>query len=209
MGYNALLKMRKKNEEQYGLNDTVAIPELTEQKRTYATDALVFLRDWCEDLKFDPKKADLLDNDGKSVGQNQIPFNMEQDLNRLSFEKALGRFLQSGSKEDAFDIYYCYTEIFKPFGAGYDATGLLLELLSEHETNASSLLMKHRDHYSHSVYVFTIGLAIFKNHEGFRKAYMKKYGFKNVRKASCHFLEYWGLASLFHDIGYPFEIAHQ
>lgn len=209
MGYNALTKMRRINAEKYGIEDSVQIPPIDAQKRNYATEALLFLRDWCEDLKFDPKKANLSDSDGKSVGAGQIPYNMEMDLNRLSFEKALSRFLVSGTREDAFDIYYCYTEIFKPFGAGYDATGLLLELLSEHETNASSLLMKHRDHYSHAVYVFTIGLAIFKNHEGFRKAYMKKYGLKNKKKAACHFLEFWGLTSLFHDIGYPFEIAHQ
>ena len=137
------------------------------------------------------------------------PYNMEKDLDRLSFESAIGRFLSSGSREDAFDIYYCYCEIFKPFGSGYDSTGLLLEMLSEHEANASSLLMKHRDHYSHSVYVFLIGLAIYKNIFAVRYAYNKKYGLKDGKEAACHFLEYWGLASLFHDIGYPFEIAHQ
>ena len=84
--------------------------------------------------------------------------------------------MESGSREDAFDIYYCYCEIFKPFGAGYDTTGLLLEMLSEHETNASSLLMKHRDHYSHSAYVFLIGLAIYRNHAAVRAAYNEKYG---------------------------------
>ncbi len=30
----------------------------------------------------------------------------------------------------------------------------MIELLSEYEANGSGLLMKHRDHYSHSVYVF-------------------------------------------------------
>ena len=44
-------------------------------------------------------------------------------------------------------------------------------MLSEHESNASSLLMKHRDHYAHSVYVFLIGLAIYKNLPAVRNAY--------------------------------------
>ena len=70
-------------------------------------------------------------------------------------------------------------------------------------------MMKHRDHYSHSVYVFLIGLAIYRNHAGVRAAYNRKYALAEGPQAACHFLEYWGLASLFHDIGYPFEIAHQ
>ncbi len=212
MSYRALNNMRNKNLDKYHLEHTVRIPPLPETKRNYGKEALLFIRDCCEDLKFDystESRRSFSDSDGRSAGKNQIPYNMERDLDRLSFEVAIGRFLSSGSKEDAFDIYYCYCEIFKPFGTGYDSTGLLLELLSEHESNASSLLMKHRDHYSHSVYVFLIGLVIYKNLSSFRTAYNSKYGFKDSKEASCHFLEYWGLTSLFHDVGYPFEIAHQ
>lgn len=212
MGYRALSEMRELNRKIYGINDSVSIPELPCVNRNYGKEALAFIRECCEDLNFDcstPEHAALADSDGKSAGKNQIPYNMERDLDRLSFEQAIGRFLSSGSREDAFDIYYCYCEIFKPFGAGYDSAGLLLELLSEHEVNASSLLMKHRDHYSHSVYVFLIGLAVYKNHDAFRTAYKKKYGLTDATQAACHFLEFWGLTSLFHDIGYPFEIAHQ
>ena len=212
MGYNALLKMREQNRVNYRIDETVHIPELPVPRRRFGQEALSFIRDCCENLKFDnstPQRALLTDSDGKSAGKGQIPYNMEKDLDRLSFENAVGRFLNSGSREDAFDIYYCYCEIFKPFGAGYDSTGLLLEMLSEHEANASSLLMKHRDHYSHSVYVFLIGLAIYKNMPAVRKAFNEKYGVEDEKEAACHFLEFWGLASLFHDVGYPFEIAHQ
>ena len=212
MGYNALLKMREQNQNTYGIADSVYIPDLPEVNRNYGKEALAFIRECCEDLRFDcstPDRKALADSDGRSAGKNQIPYNMERDLDRLSFEKAIGRFLNSGSREDAFDIYYCYCEIFKPFGVGYDTTGLLLELLSEHEVNASSLLMKHRDHYSHSVYVFLIGLAIYKNNKALQNAYNEKYNLTENHAAARHFLEYWGLASLFHDIGYPFEIAHQ
>ena len=212
MGYCALEKMRELNRQQYGIDATVQIPELPECPREYGREALRFMRDCCVDLKFDKtdvSRTALLDNDGRSGGKNRIPYNMERDLDRLSFEAAIGRFLASGSREDAFDIYYCYCEIFKPFGAGYDATGLLLEMLSEHEVNASSLMMKHRDHYAHSVYVFLIGLAIYKNHADFRTAYLARYGLKDDAAGACHFLEFWGMTALFHDIGYPFEIAHQ
>lgn len=212
MGYNALEKMKQINQEAYGIDDTVRIPSLPKSKQNFGREALLFIRDSCEDLKFDKDnqlRIALQDSDGRSASPDKIPYNMERDLNRLCFEAAIGRFLESGSREDAFDIYYCYCEIFKPFGAGYESTGILLQMLSEHETNASSLLMKHRDHFSHSVYVFLIGLAIYRNHAAVRKAYNQKYGLAEGPQAACHFLEYWGLTSLFHDIGYPFEIAHQ
>ena len=212
MSYNALVKMAELNRKNYGVKDSVEIPELPKVKRNYGQEALLFIRNRCEDLKFDQddlQRKELQDQDGRSAGPNQIPYNMEKDLDRLCLEKAIGRFLNSGSKEDAFDIYYCYCELFKPFGAGYDSAGLLLELLAEHESNAGSLLMKHRDHYSHSVYVFLMGLAIYQDLPVFREAYNSRYGLKEGKQAAGHFLEYWGLTSLFHDIGYPFEIAHQ
>ncbi len=212
MGYNALRMMQEHNQADYGIANSVHIPNLPYAARSYGQDALTFIRDSCEDLKFDrenPTRVALKDSDGRSAQPNTIPFNMERDLDRLSLEQAIGRFLASGSREDAFDIYYCYCEIFKPFGPGYDSAALLLEVLAEHEANASSLLMKHRDHYSHSVYVFLIGLAIYKNHAAVREAYNARYGLTEGPAAACHFLEFWGLTSLFHDIGYPFEIAHQ
>lgn len=212
MSYNALLSMQAKNKADYGIGDSVCIPDIPEAARSFGREALAFVREDCANLKFDtsdPNRIALEDSDGRSAIPGSIPFNMERDLDRLGFEAAIGRFLESGSREDAFDIYYCYCEIFKPFGSGYDTTGLLLEMLSEHETNASSLLMKHRDHYSHSAYVFLIGLAIYRNHAAIRAAYNEKYGLEEGPQAACHFLEFWGLTSLFHDIGYPFEIAHQ
>ena len=44
-------------------------------------------------------------------------------------------------------------------------------MLSEYESNGSSLLMKHRDHYSHSVFVFALGLAIYETNAHFRRAF--------------------------------------
>ena len=208
MGYSALKRMSEINQQRFGYSGNVEPPQLPACSREYGREALAFLRDDCENLKFDKKYADLDDLDGRSNAPKRIPYNMERDLDRLSLERALARFLDSGTREDAFDVYYCYCEIFQPFGSGYQGVDALLKMLSEHERNASSLLMKHRDHYSHSVYVFCIGLALYKNHRTIRDAYNKHFNL-SAGQAACHFLEYWGMTSLFHDVGYPFEIAHQ
>ena len=173
--------------------------------------ALALIREDCEGLRFDAHKAtDIrdgnLDFEGTSLKANQIPYNMEKDIDRLCLENAVDRFLKSGRKEDAFDVYFCYLEMFV---GDYEKTRRMIELLSEFEANGSGLLMKHRDHYSHSVYVFTLGLAIYESNAFFQETYRKFYDLKDRQKAACHFLQYWGLASLFHDIGYPFELPFE
>ena len=186
------------------------------RKYDYATEslegaALSFIRDLCEGLRFDKNKAtsfteNNLDFDGKSLKANQIPYNMEKDIDRLCLENAVNRFLKSGKKEDAFDVYFCYLEMFV---GDYQKTRRMIELLSEYEVNGSSLLMKHRDHYSHSVYVFALGLAIYKSNELYQKVYKEYYKISDDKEAAAHYLQYWGLSSLFHDIGYPFELPFE
>lgn len=128
---------------------------------------------------------------------------------KLCFENAIKSFLKSGRKEDAFTVYFCFSEIFNLFGKGYDNTKKLLELLSDHEYHSGELLSKHRDHYSHSVYVFAIGLAIYANDSVYRRNYLDFYGLDDNEQSSFHFLKYWGITALFHDIGYPFQLAHE
>ncbi len=202
-------------------------------KNSLETAAIKFIRESCEGLRFDkdkvskiknvnfssidftgdsPKyKDDTVDFEGASIKKNQIPYNMEKDIDRLCLENAIARFLKSGKKEDAFDVYFCYLEMFV---GDYEKTRRMIELLSEFEANGSGLLMKHRDHYSHSVYVFTLGLAIYESNENFRKVYKEFYkivddNIVDDNKTACHYLRYWGLASLFHDIGYPFELPFE
>ena len=169
-----------------------------------------------EELRFnaaiEKKEEETGEYQGSSIKPNQIPYNMQMDLNRLCLEKTLERFIDSGTAEDAYEVYYCYLEIF--FGH-YGKSKKMVELLSEFESNGSSLLMKHRDHYSHSVYVFTLGLAIYETNSTFRRKFMEFYGVnpdggkQQERKAANMFLEFWGLTALFHDIGYPFELPFE
>jgi hypothetical protein len=176
--------------------------------------ALSFLRDRCEKLRFSDEKTKQEQEENRFLGTSlkagQIPYNMQMDVDRLCLENALRRFLESGAANDAFDVYVCYLEMFV---GQYGSSRMMIEMLSEFETNGSSLLMKHRDHYSHSVYVFALGLAAFETNSAYRKAYQQFYeaSLKNANEhqVAHHFLQFWGLASLFHDIGYPFELPFE
>lgn len=168
---------------------------------------LAFIRERCEGLRFNPqieaqeKTSGPL---GTSLRKQEIPYNMQMDIDRLCLENAMRRFLRSGRKEDAFDVYFCYLEMFV---GDYEKTQKMIELLSEFESNGGSLLMKHRDHYVHSVYVFALGLAIYETSPAYRETYSRFYRLEEG--AACHYLEHWGLTALFHDIGYPFELPFE
>ena len=219
MAYTAIENMRIENERRFGKNLGPKQPPLYVNRRPndLKSAALRFLHKRCEGLRFD-RDMEQTEKDtgcylGKSILPGQIPYNMQMDINRLCLEKALESFLSSGAAEDAYTVYYCYLEI---FFSRYGNSKKMVELLSEYEANGSSLLMKHRDHYSHSVYVFALGLAIYETNEHFRRVFKSFYGFdpseeneEASRAAADQFLEFWGLTSLFHDIGYPFELPFE
>lgn len=120
---------------------------------------------------------------------------------------ALSRFIEEPSHENSFDVFYCYCEIFGLFGEGYEnIADTVLKILCDFEFKAGALSDKHRDHYVHSVTVFAIGLAVYEKNSAYRKAY-ELYCDKKGEDARRDFLLKWGLASLFHDVGYPFELA--
>lgn len=218
--FTAIDKMRQKNMEKYGeiLGKTIIGPvqpayeKKAEDSLSLKAAAIQFIHESCVELRFNAEieKEEVITSQyqGKSGPSGRIPYNMQMDIDRLTLEKAIERFADSGASQDAFDVYFCYMEMF--VGA-YGKCNRMIELLSEFENNGSSLLMKHRDHYSHSVYVFILGLAIYETNSLFRSAYEKYYENKLVKgqTAAHHFLQYWGLASLFHDIGYPFELPFE
>lgn len=122
-----------------------------------------------------------------------------KDENKNCLVRVLDKFCKTGKKDDAFSVYFCFCEIYGVFGKGYDSMKKLLELLSDHEYHSGGLLTKHRDHYSHSVYVFALGLALY--------AADKKLG--AAFGDASEFLRLWGMTALFHDVGYPFQLAHE
>ena len=215
MAYTAIESMRQENRIRFGADIGPFQPPLFQNpaaRNDLKSASLRFLHDRCEGLRFDPgiesEERSTGALQGKSIRPGQIPYNMEMDLDRLCLEKAAEAFLDSGTAEDAYTVYYCFLEMFL---GPYGDSKLMVELLSEYESNGSSLLLKHRDHYSHSVYVFVLGLALYETNETYRAQFRTFYQLngKPEKEAACLFLEYWGLASLFHDIGYPFELPFE
>ena len=220
MAYTALEMMRKTNKRRFGSDVGPQQPTLSDGVREaydLKSAVLRFIHERCEGLGFDARieaaEAHSGAYRGTSSAPNQIPYNMQMDINRLCLERELERFIDTGATQDAYNVYYCFTELFL---GSYRKSKRLVELLNECETNASTLLKEHRDHYSHSVYVFVLGLAVYETNVNFRLTFNSFYQFDQAESnteqshaAACFFLEYWGLTALFHDIGYPFELAFE
>ena len=220
MSYTALEKMRKRNAALYSADYGPFQPKLSPDIKTgmdLKSAALRMLHQRCEGLLFDDEKEALEEKNGKFAGTsfkaNQIPYNMQRDIDRLCLARSLERFLDSGTQEDAYTVYYCYIQMFL---GQYGKAKRMIEFLSEYEANGGSLLLKHRDHYTHSVYVFALGLAVYEANEAYRRSFDSYYASTlnadtkgNESKTANFFLQFWGLTALFHDIGYPFELPFE
>ena len=214
MAYTSFEKMRLLNRERFGKDVGPFQPELKSDAtgpNGLKAAALRFIHERCEGLLFDSGMSAREAEEGILLGEGispgQIPYNMQMDINRLCLEKELGTFIDSGTAEDAYTVYYSFMEMF--FGR-YGRSKKMIELLSEFESNGSSVLLKHRDHYSHSVYVFALGLAVYETSESFRRTFKDFYDTDmSDTEAACRFLRFWGITSLFHDIGYPFELPFE
>ena len=213
MAYTALENMRQRNQRRFGADLGPVQPRLNTDGEPdgLRSAALRFLHERCEGLLFDEETEAREERtgiyEGRSLRPGQIPYNMQRDIDRLCLERSLESFIDSGSAEDAYTVYYCYLEMFL---GRYGGSKKMVELLSEYESNGSSLLMKHRDHYAHSVYVFALGLAIYETNAAFRGKFAAFYGLDaESAGAANRFLEFWGLTALFHDIGYPFELPFE
>ncbi len=215
MSYTALKKMRERNAGLFGPEAGPAQPERHYDTVDHGLKAMAlrFLHSACRGLGFDAgiekQERESGVYQGRSLRPAQIPYDMQKDIDRLCLERELEKFIDSGVAEDAYTVYYCYMEMYM---GEYGHSQNMVELLSEFESNASSLLMKHRDHYSHSVYVFSLGLAIYEMYPDFRRIFNDFYRCSDdpdSPAAAAFFLQFWGLTALFHDIGYPFEIPFE
>ena len=138
-------------------------------------------------------------------------------------------FLEHENTYNAYEIYETFFMIYqitsedkseelKNVGNSVSEANTLLKLvriMRDYEENTGDLIEKQRDHFIHSVNVFILGLAIFSQNVKYRDAmakyikkskYKKYYRFDDGTLSREEFLYRWGIAALFHDIGYPVEI---
>ncbi len=127
-------------------------------------------------------------------------------------QQSILEFLENETKETAFAVYESFFDSYRITLEGCSSSFIdLLDVLRAYEENAATLIDKQRDHYIHSVNVFILGLCIYSQNKAFRAAFDKKILDKSDYPYSYdtkheEFFYRWGLASLFHDVGYPVEI---
>ncbi len=135
---------------------------------------------------------------------------------KIFIEQAILEFLENETKDTAFAVYRTFFDSYRIVLQGASNPFIdLLDILKNYEENAAILIDRQRDHYIHSVNVFILGLCIYSQNVNYRAAFDKKVMNKSEYPYSYYtkneeFFYRWGLASLFHDIGYPVEIVgHQ
>ncbi|MFO7611988.1 MAG: RyR domain-containing protein [Clostridia bacterium] len=130
---------------------------------------------------------------------------------RQYISSSISEFLDNETKENAYDVYRLFLDIYRVNLSGNRSFIDLLDIMRNYEEKASTLIDRQRDHYIHSVNVFLLGLAIYSQNSAFRTVFDN-----NIEKADGQVKFYgtmaeefffrWGFAALFHDIGYPVEI---
>ena len=142
---------------------------------------------------------------------------------------SIDTFLEYESPYTAFEIFRAFSMIYQITAEDKSENNdvsftvvkeqnVLLDLVNamkKYEESTGDLIDKQRDHLIHSVNVFLLGLAIYAQNRKYRKCfkdyvlkspYDKYYMLENGDFSNEEFLYRWGVASLFHDIGYPVEI---
>jgi hypothetical protein len=121
-------------------------------------------------------------------------------------------FLEGETKNTAFEVYRSFFDSYRITLEGQNNPFIdLLDVLLSYEERASTLIDKQRDHYVHSVNVFLLGLSIYAQNPHYRAAFeavnldKEHYPFSYDTQGEEFFYR-WGIASLFHDVGYPVEI---
>ena len=125
--------------------------------------------------------------------------------------EAVKSFLENENQETAFAVYRAFFDIYRiSMGEGDNPFVDIVDILRNYEATAATLIDKQRDHFIHSVNVFISGLSIWASNAAYRDAFASAVPEPSFTAAypdaAEEFFFRWGLASLFHDIGYPVEI---
>ena len=128
---------------------------------------------------------------------------------------AMAAFLAHEGQDSAFEVYRMFFDSYHIAVEGRSNPFIdLVDLLRAYEETAATLVDRQRDHFVHAVNVFATGLAIWSENPHLRAAFaaaVPERGYVGAyTTANEEFFFRWGIASLFHDVGYPVEIVgHQ
>ncbi len=121
--------------------------------------------------------------------------------------KAISDFIANESEYNAKAVYEFFLAIYRQSGSDGSPLADMMDVMHDYEVKASVLTEHQRDHYIHSVNVFILGMYLYESNEAVREAFDKVNGKGTFGSPEESFLFSWGNAALFHDIGYPVEIA--
>ena len=103
------------------------------------------------------------------------------------------------------DIYSAYLTTYRMSGLNE-----LITQMHKYEVLSSQLIAKHRDHFEHAINVFLLGISVYQSNSSLRQAINDMLGYADKYPAiEEEFLFRWGMSALFHDVGYPLEIAYE
>lgn len=132
---------------------------------------------------------------------------------KKDFKHAIRGFLSDPMSTDkALEVYEVFSRSYWLVNND-DSIIRMINEMKEFEKKAGSLTEKQRDHFTHSINTFLLGIAIYiKNvkYQSFFNEWIKKDEKYSDYYQTKHeeFLYRWGVASLFHDIAYPIEISY-
>jgi hypothetical protein len=146
-----------------------------------------------------------------------IELEMFEDVSRghnykAYLHQAVGEFLEDENKRTALAVYTAFFDSYRITLEGASNPFIdLMDVLLRYEERAASLIDKQRDHYIHSVNVFLLGLCIYSRNQEFQNVFDQVVLDKSAYAYSYdtrheEFFYRWGIAALFHDVGYPIEI---
>ena len=182
-----------------------------------------YIKNFFDSVKLYDDKKEYYDN------ENNVHHHNYKGL----LKAAINVFLEHQSTYTAYEVYETFLMIYQitpedksevdensPTSLISEPNTLLdlVDIMRKYEENTGELIDWQRDHFIHSVNVFILGIAIYAQNENYREMfknyivgnksnYSKYYRYGNNRFSNEEFLYRWGVASLFHDIGYPFEIV--
>ncbi len=121
--------------------------------------------------------------------------------------KSIEDFMNNNTVENADLVYLYYMSLYRTADVKGGPLTDMIDVMHTYEMRASTLTDHHRDHYIHSVNVFLLGMYIYVSSPKIKGAFDKFYGKGTFDTPALCFLFIWGNTALFHDVGYPIEIA--